>query len=1543
MGVPKFFKFLAEKCPLIIQPYSEDIFPSVDNLYLDMNGIIHNCTHPTDDELTYTMDEKNVTLKIFNYIDMLFSMVKPRKYFFMGIDGVAPRAKMNQQRQRRFRAALERELMYLEKKKNGEDVPDLTKIFDSNCITPGTDFMDRLDEHLRFFIRKKIEKDSDWRKCKIVFSGHNVPGEGEHKIMSFIRDRKMKEKIANETHVMYGLDADLIMLSLASHEPYFILLREDVFGRYAREEEKNKPLVPDFELIHISILREYLEFEFKSGVEYKFPYDVERVIDDFVLICFFCGNDFLPHIPTLDIRYGAVQELINHYKRIVPKLDGYLTEHGKIHFNRLQVYLETMKKTEEKILQKKMLDLNGQRNRGKGRRGKKGNEDLDEEFTMYIPKVKSRNHVIDEIFGAPNEEEKEQEEKERLAFEKQLKTMEEESRRTKDSSSKGKKKRIKSTLSFDDDDEEDNEEEKKEDEEDEESKTSPFVGLESPLFSSKDATTNTVLFGPDETFDDVLEKEEGKQVLTMSVVDFGKWRSEYYLNKFNIHAPKKGGKLGDPKRKKFNDLIKSYLEGILWTYEYYYQGCCSWSWYYPYHYSPLPSDLTNIVHISERIQFHKSRPFHPYQQLLGVLPPRSSSLLPEPYRFLFHHSKSPMLKYYPNDFEIDKEGTKYEWEGTVIIPFIDEKDLREAEKRFVKVKNLTRREVQRNEFGIEQCFEHDPNVFPKLYVPSPFEGIESISPSHTRQYDFYIYKNEKDRVRYIPAITKGTKIPGKGGFLSFPSLKFMETKLETKYINVKVFQFPSRNATSVVSIVDPEEKKNQHEKEEEQEGESGFLGEEMGEDRRSRGAYDRRRGGRKKNKKRKKKKISENVLRQLLGKQVFVCYPIPREGIVSSIATEDYSLYYDEKFKKVEKKVHFDAHLKSEFRGESSFHEDLLLNRFGLDVGDIDVLVYVRLFQSMQKHVKSGQIIRSKSGKDTEYGFPFQVLRTIGKSDVKGDDRFQRKRSEKLLVPGKRIVYLCPEPRRMFGCCGEVSKLVDDRQTFELLLKVPHFPTERAKNVDTTNIGGIRLPKEIVNVKNKRWYPLNKLAQKIGLPINICSMLTSSILVGSESGEHNNGEEEVRVFGRKKRKKKGKRWNIGLRLRSSKERKHIVGYSRCDYNSQNEDRTYYLNFLDGVKSGKFNSKKKGGGKKDGGRGNSGGRSKTFGSTGTFHWEFSDEVVTLLHSYKKAFPEIFTALSKLKERDFRSPGLNWRMFYKTSKSEGRDEMGKIEEWIQRQPYYRLPFLPLENEVLSNPSCLELEEEMIKKERRGKNESNQIVEIDFGEADFIHDCDEALPYGSNFTRNLQIGHEVIYIRGSGVVPFGLRGIVTGMQTSKARVLFENEFLGGTRMRGDVLKTNRSQIVPKECLIDLTDINLYHFNLDTKNVTKKKRKYQELSEKIAHPPAQRETKKEESSQEEVIDVNDVESLFGISTQNTLQNAWEKRVDSSALFNHFIQKDIEERRIEEGKENKEEIKNATIKKRQTSKNENEARYLYEQDSKKYGHDRRRKRNKRN
>jgi 5'-3' exoribonuclease 2 len=366
MGVPAFFRWLSRKYPSIVvhcyeekprevngvkvpvdasQPNPNNV--EFDNLYLDMNGIIHPCCHPEDRPAP--KDEDEMMIAIFEYIDRIFAIVRPRRLLYMAIDGVAPRAKMNQQRSRRFRASKE----HLDKQiaiariradlnESGAELPpekSKSEHFDHNCITPGTKFMARLAECLQYYVADRLNHDPGWRDIEVILSDASIPGEGEHKIMDFIRkQRASPSHDPNTHHCLCGADADLIMLGLATHEPNFTIIREefkpsgkrpcDICGQHGHEmkdciglprdksesEEPSEPVQEkEFIFLRLPVLREYLERELRmDGL--PFPFDLERAIDDWVFMCFFVGNDFLPHLPSLEIRlYSTIYHLPGNY------------------------------------------------------------------------------------------------------------------------------------------------------------------------------------------------------------------------------------------------------------------------------------------------------------------------------------------------------------------------------------------------------------------------------------------------------------------------------------------------------------------------------------------------------------------------------------------------------------------------------------------------------------------------------------------------------------------------------------------------------------------------------------------------------------------------------------------------------------------------------------------------------------------------------------------------------------------------------------------------------------------------------------------------------------------------------------------------------------------------------------------------------------------------------------------------------------------------------------------------------------------------------
>ena len=105
----------------------------------------------------------------------------------------------------------------------------------------------------------------------------------------------------------------------------------------------------EFQFVKIAVVREYLELEFKD-IRLPFQFDFERIVDDFVFMCFLVGNDFLPHLPSLQIREGALDAILVIYKNLLPSLDGYLTKDGQINYTNADVLFRDISKLEEEQL-----------------------------------------------------------------------------------------------------------------------------------------------------------------------------------------------------------------------------------------------------------------------------------------------------------------------------------------------------------------------------------------------------------------------------------------------------------------------------------------------------------------------------------------------------------------------------------------------------------------------------------------------------------------------------------------------------------------------------------------------------------------------------------------------------------------------------------------------------------------------------------------------------------------------------------------------------------------------------------------------------------------------------------------------------------------------------------------------------------------------------------------------------------------------------------------------------------------------------------------
>ncbi len=519
---------------------------SIDNLMIDMNGLFHHSTQkiyeygefkrPAKILKRRNPKKKKLSLKkqlqvfedICKNIEKILQVVEPRKRLVLCVDGPAPNSKQNQQRQRRFKSALERK--------------DNDMSFDSNSITPGTKFMDFLTKYIDWYIRKKMsEKNSLWSKLEVVFSNEKSPGEGEHKIINFIRQNNNKD----ESYCIHGMDADLIMLALGTHHPNFYILREE-------------PMDPSFNfyLINIGEVYQQLGEIMRWNDSDRYKYSVECAINDFIFMCFTVGNDFLPHVPSMEIIEGSIDFMFDVYINVCESY-GHLTkitENGPYFRKKsVKMFMGNISQYEQGVLEEKM------------------------------------NH--------------------------------------------------------------------------------------------KDR------FFPDPILEAHVELKEGKYNL-----DIKSYRNNYYDVNFDT--------------KDIRKLCHNYLEGMQWVLSYYTRGVPNWKWKFPHHYAPFAHTIAKFIGSFKFPTYSQTQSTVPFIQLLSVLPPKSSHLLPKPLNTLLSSTNSPLSKYCPDNFNIDLSGKRAEWEGTVILPIVDYTIVEHAYYQLLQ--KVDKRELKRNRLG--KSFVYTPNA-----------------------------------------------------------------------------------------------------------------------------------------------------------------------------------------------------------------------------------------------------------------------------------------------------------------------------------------------------------------------------------------------------------------------------------------------------------------------------------------------------------------------------------------------------------------------------------------------------------------------------------------------------------------------------------------------------------------------------------------------------------------------------------------------------------------------------------------------------------------
>ncbi|KAJ1981405.1 5'-3' exoribonuclease 2 [Dimargaris cristalligena] len=628
MSNSAFSKCISQKFPLSILPITENFAQDyngvrapldlslppptgriVDNLYLDLTGIISACCHPKHKPAPPT--EEHVMVAICEYIDHLFALIRPRNLLYIAVDGVVPRAVMRHRQFQHFQPgppARPTEWIFSEvDQKSGMVDHNSTTQTEPILIAPGTPFMARLTNCLHYHAAKCISSEPAWQAIQVIISDSAVPGEARHKIMDFIRVQRASHSYkANTRHVLYSPDADLITLALITHEPHFAILREHFDGSRGTETQPNmsdgliggrmKSVDSGFCLVQIDILREYLQVELSGSEQPLDGDDLEATIDDWVFLYFLVNCAFLPVLPQLNLEADKLRVLFEVWQEIFAQRGTYLTYGCDIDLEFVQMIMCRLADSEQKNIDK----------------------------------------IWGSAFVAPPI---------KCQAKKQAKRLRKENKCLKTAASKKNLTKISGQK-----------------------ETGMYLGMPSSTPPHPGGSQNDL----DQQF--VMQHR------------WTTFRQAYYSKVFGIKLHGRSGLRGR--------LTKAYIEGMLWLLNYYYKGCPSWSWFFPYDQPPLAADIKVAT---MKIKFPNGQPRKPFEQLMVVFPTGCLSCLPEAFANLMVDSRSPILEYYPTNARLVLSNNELRQKTVGLPPIFDEKRLLKA--MAPSQLSLTNEEKWRNTLG----------------------------------------------------------------------------------------------------------------------------------------------------------------------------------------------------------------------------------------------------------------------------------------------------------------------------------------------------------------------------------------------------------------------------------------------------------------------------------------------------------------------------------------------------------------------------------------------------------------------------------------------------------------------------------------------------------------------------------------------------------------------------------------------------------------------------------------------------------------------------
>ena len=337
MGIPSYFSYIVKNHPEIIKKYFTSSF-IVSNFYLDCNSIIYDAYAKLEPTVLNEHAGLQIINSVISKIEEYLQLIQPKQRVIIAFDGVAPVAKLKQQRERRYKSWFQSNSI------NNLSGKIESHVWDKTAITPGTIFMKELNARIKNHFSPNNA---------VIVSGSDSVGEGEHKIFQYIRENPQLHTSEFNTFI-YGLDSDLIMLSINHLNccPNIFLFRETphFIQSISSDLEPNENYILDIPELSYNISY-YMTTE-NSNM------NVNRA-SDYIFLCFLLGNDFLPHFPAINIRTGGIDKLLLAYKTVIGDCNILLTNGNNINWANFKKLIQHLSELENQYF----IDEQGLRNK----------------------------------------------------------------------------------------------------------------------------------------------------------------------------------------------------------------------------------------------------------------------------------------------------------------------------------------------------------------------------------------------------------------------------------------------------------------------------------------------------------------------------------------------------------------------------------------------------------------------------------------------------------------------------------------------------------------------------------------------------------------------------------------------------------------------------------------------------------------------------------------------------------------------------------------------------------------------------------------------------------------------------------------------------------------------------------------------------------------------------------------------------------------------------------------------------------------------------